>query len=94
MTNELKADTLYDIEDIEKQYQDLKLVYKVGKGEWADFLYYIPSKGVYIEKGPFGTHDAVCFKLCDFTDETGAREWKSRVESFWKTHYPKIKLDS
>ena len=84
---------VYDTVEVEKSFPDLTLVYKVGKGGWTDHLYYIPSKDIYLAKGPYADRDAVCYKLCSFTDQAGADEWKANAEAYWRKHFPYIKLD-
>ena len=93
MSLKLEKGDNYGVEEIEANFKDLKLIYKVGKGSWTDHLYFVPSLGVYLEKGAFGDHDTVCFKLSDVTNEQGAENWKKEVVQYWKNQFPDIDID-
>ena len=94
LKTKLDLNELYDTQKIDTDFPDIKLVCQVGKGSWANFLYFIPSEGKYVEKGPFGTPDAVCYRLCHFYDSEGVNNWIKEVKDFWKKYFPHIKIEN
>ncbi len=86
----IKKGREYDEAEIREIYPTLKLVYEVGDGDedCTCYLYRVEGENIYIEKGPVGTHDAVCFYLSEVTNPEEAEKWKEDLEARWKEWYP------
>lgn len=78
----------YDETTIKNLFPDLKLLFEIGKGDWKDSLFYVPSEDIYLEKGPLGPHDSICFILSQVSNQDEALSWKSKVEEYWKKYFP------
>lgn len=83
----------YDIKETESSYPDLQLVYSVGTGYLKNTLYYIPSQKLYLEKGVYGYHRKLSFKLSDVCCEHCAKVWEERRIELWKDHKPLVTWD-
>lgn len=79
----LKPGQKFDIAVAEKLFPNRRLISRHGTGPWQTDLYYLDDHGVYIEKGPIGTHDGLGYQVCEFNDEAGVQDWIKRVKEFW-----------
>ena len=86
---------LYSVEDVMRDNPDIQLIKQFGEfdWDWAELLYYIPSKNQYLERGPYGHWDAKMFIVPrESIEENVVEAWiKNRRESFKNTTFKEIK---
>lgn len=72
MKLKLVVDNFYDVKQIETELPNLKLVCADG-GSGKVSLYFDPDSGFYLEKGPLGRWDAMCYRVLGIKSKS---DWK------------------
>ena len=68
----------YQIHDVEALFPELEKVAQGGAGEMKAELWYLKSRGIYLEKGPEGKWNFPKYKVCDFNDAAGVKAWAEK----------------
>jgi hypothetical protein len=78
----------YEPEEVEAQFTDLQIIYRIGEEPWAVYLVYIPSKNTYLEKFLEGRSGATTYRLCGVNDSISAQRWRKNTILEWNKNNP------